>query len=294
MQILKIFILVLINAGGEGKTTIARLIRVILQLSSCKHLGLDADHGSFALMDSSGEDLLTKKVGWSVGPDKAVEIVQVAGHLPVIMDTGASMLASQRDIVDLLPVLRKRFSERGYRTVALLPISPNKIAAPGALADLAPKLNDFETFVVRNDRDGSGEFGDVTKAYPEIAVHHLAPGLNAYLTRSKSSIIDAMLFPKPGYVKAAAYIADWVRLFAEEPQVQGLLGANTVQIAIQRLPAQPPPLRFVLETYDCVNDEAIARNEYMTHIMRLIDQHTWSVAGLRGAADELERCPPVL
>lgn len=293
MDILKIFILVLINAGGEGKTTIAELIRVLFQLSVCEHLGLDADSGVYALMDSSGKDLITKAVGWSVGPDKAPEIVQAAGGLPVVMDTGANTLASQREVVELLPVLRKRFEKEGYRTIALLPISPNKKAAAGALADLAPKLADFETYVVKNNRDGSDEFGEVTDAYPQILIRHLAPGLNAYLTRSKRSIIDAILRPEPGYVKAGAHIAEWVRAFAREPYVQDLLGAELCERAISQFPRPPRSRRFELRKYDDVNDAAIERTEHNTHVLNLLDHYGWSAAGLRGAADELERCPYV-
>jgi len=90
MDLLKIFIVILINAGGEGKTTVARLIRALFQLSDRDHLGLDADHGNYALKTISGEDLLTKALGWQVGPGKASEIVEAAGNLPVIMDTGAN------------------------------------------------------------------------------------------------------------------------------------------------------------------------------------------------------------
>ncbi len=107
MGLLKIFIVILINSGGEGKTTVARLIRALFQLAGQDHLGLDADHGTLALKTISGDDLLTKVLGWQVGPERAPEIVQAARSLPVIMDTGANMLASQREIVSLWTGVQK-------------------------------------------------------------------------------------------------------------------------------------------------------------------------------------------
>lgn len=291
MPHLKLFIIVLINAGGEGKTTIAQLIRTLFQLNACQHLGLDADCGNLALMDSAGRDLLTKAVGWSVGANKAPEIVQAAKGRPVVMDTGPNMLASQREIVELLPALSSCFAAEGYRTVALLPISPNKTAAAGALARLAPKLVDYEKFVVKNNRDGSGEFGKVTDIYPQIALDNLNSGLNAYLTRSERTIIDAIMHPDPGYTKASAYFAEWVRAFARDPNVQNLLGIQLCETAIMRFPTSPRPNCFTLNTYDAVNDAMLEHAEHCTYISSFIDHHGWSAAGLRLAADELERRP---
>ena len=288
MSIFQIFIIVLINAGGEGKTTLTLLIRALFQLAEREHLLLDSDHGNFALKSRYGDDLMTKALGWNVGPETAPTIVATAKGLPVLMDAGASMLASQREIVDLLPRLRNKFADSGYRTVALIPISTNKIGAAGALKGFASKLGNFEKIVVKNDRDGSNEFEVLPKEYPLICIPQLEPGLNAYLFRSRRDIADVVTNPEQGYIKASAHIAQWIRTFASDPQVQNLLGLELCESAIRRLPPAPSESHFPFSTYSHVNDEFIEKHKHIFPIADLIYRFGWNAGGLRQAADVLD------
>jgi hypothetical protein len=264
------------------------LIRALFQLAEQEHLLLDADHGNFALKSRYGDDLMTKTVGWHVGPATAPAIVSAAKGLPVLMDAGASMLASQREIVDLLPALRDEFVENGYRTVALMPISPNKIGAARALKEFATKLGDFEKMVVKNNRDGSGQFEELPKDYPLICIPHLSPGLNAYLFCSRRDIADVVTNPEQGYITASAHIGHWVRTFASDPHVQNLLGRELCESAIRRLPPAPTGLRPAFNTYNQVNDENFEKLEHMLSVADLISRFEWTACGLRQAADVLD------
>lgn len=284
-----LFILVVVNAGGEGKTTVATLIRIIFFLYGREMLALDGDAGNLALKNRYNEDLLTKVVGWGVGPETVPEIVKAASSLSVVFDLGANSMASKREISELVPVLRSKFAEEGYRTIALMPISPNKQGASGALERLAGKLQGFEICLVRNDRDGSGEFEPVSLAGPCIELPHLQPGLQAYLTRSKRPILDAILYPELGYTRAAQFFGDWVRSFASDPSTQRLLGRDVCEAAIRQLPQPPTPIRVRLEKADQVTDQRLGDFDRRTIIMDLLDVYGDTPDGLHRAADELER-----
>lgn len=264
------------------------LIRALFQLAEQEHLLLDADHGNFALKSRLGDDLMTKAVGWGVGPETAPAIVSTAKGLPVLMDTGANLHASQREIVDLLPALSDRFADDGYRTVALMPISPNKIGAAGALKEFAAKLGNFEKMVIKNDRDGSGQFEQLPREYPLICIPQLMPGLNAYLFNSRRDIADVVINPERGYIKASAHIGQWVRAFALDPNVQNLLGPELCERAMMRLPPAPPVLNYTLRKYNQINDANIGICEHKSQIVDLINRFGWNARGLHQAGDALD------
>ena len=60
-----LFIIILTNSGGEGKTTLTLLLRAILDLAGIDSLGIDADQGNWALKNRSGEDIATDVLAWA-------------------------------------------------------------------------------------------------------------------------------------------------------------------------------------------------------------------------------------
>lgn len=94
MPNLYLFLLILTNAGGEGKTTLAYLIRAVFELAGLDDYGLDADQGNWALKNKLGEAVDTDVLTWDKGPEVADRIVAKAAGRPVSMDSGANMLVA--------------------------------------------------------------------------------------------------------------------------------------------------------------------------------------------------------
>lgn len=284
-----LFCITLTNAGGEGKTMITSLLRAVLDLGGVESYGLDADQGNWALKNRYGADIHTDALPWSVGASAAQQILTKAAGRSVFMDAGANMLVAYSAISDLLPALRDVFGRAGYRTAALLPLSPNKSGGAGGITQLFQKLDGFEKFVVFNHRDRSGEFGELDPAIPTIAVQHLWPGLQAYLFSRGVRLTEAVTKPEPEYHKAARHIGLWIRAFCQDGSVRELLSPTLCDRALGCLPPPPSRIDYALETLDQVSDDNIATLERQTQIIDLLDRHSWSPRGLRAAADVLEK-----
>ena len=153
------FILVVTNAGGEGKTLIAKLIQAIWEIGGIDAVILDGDVGNYS---SKSTDETAKVVGWGVKPQVAPEIVASTINQHAIMDLGANAMASAREVADLVPALEEHYRKDERRCIAFLPVSTNKSGAVGAINTLEEKVAYFDKYVVKVDRDLSGNFdGDV-------------------------------------------------------------------------------------------------------------------------------------
>lgn len=168
-----LFIVIVSNAGGEGKTLLAQLTQALLQLADEPVIMLDGDAGNQAARVADDN---AKVVGWGVDAIKARDILAATRDAHVIFDLGANSLASAREIAELLPALRAAYAEAGYRTVAFLPVSTNKLGAVEAIKTLAPKIEGFEKLFVKVNRDGSRAFGGTLEGDDVVAVGHLRPG----------------------------------------------------------------------------------------------------------------------
>ena len=175
-----LFVLIITNAGGEGKTTLTLLLRAILDLAGIDSLGIDADQGNWALKNRSGGDIATDLLAWAPRSGAAEKIVSKASGKSILMDTGANMMAAGQPIGELVIDLQKRFADQGYRTAAFIPLSPNKSGAAEGVNILSDRISDFEKFIVFNHRDQSGNFGSGRSDVAAITVSHLQPGLQAY------------------------------------------------------------------------------------------------------------------
>jgi hypothetical protein len=283
-----LFLCILTNAGGEGKTTLTLLVRALLDLAGRDSLALDADQGNWALKNRSGEHIATDLVGWNPRDGAAAKIVARSDRRTVLMDTGANMLAAGQPVGELVFELQKRFSDDGYRTAAFIPLSPNKAGAAVGANMLSNRIDGFDKFIVLNHRDKSHNFGEIDRTLAFIEVRHLASGLQAYLDQFGWRIAKLLTDPKTRSSRASAHVADWVRSFALEPSMRSLLTAEVCDLAASKLPPRPPRLRFAIDTLEDAADARIIENEHKTMVIDLIDRMGWSPAGLRAAADRLE------
>lgn len=278
-----LFIVIVSNAGGEGKTMLAQLLQGLLQLADEPVIMLDGDAGNQA---AKVADTSAKVVGWGVGSIKAPDILAATRNANVILDLGANSLASQREIVDLLPALAREYAQAGYRTVAFLPVSTNKIGAVDAIKALGPKIEGFEKLFVKIDRDGSSVFGGTLEGDNVVKVEHLWPGLQAYVRRPGQTIASSVSHPDPGFNLAAARVAGWMQSFAGQGPIIELLGRNAT--AIHRYVRPLDALRFSVSSLDRANDIALADNARKSRILNAIELAGFTAEGLRKVAALLD------
>lgn len=284
MRIRPTFVLIVSNAGGEGKTLLAGLVKALFELAGDPVELLDGDAGNGAARVA---DSAARSVGWGVGALTAPDILKACRGHHVILDLGANSLASQREIVELVPALREVFGGAGYRTVAFLPVTPNKHGSVDAIINLAAKLPDFEKFFIRNDRDGSGDFHGMPSAPNVVDVDYLRPGFIQYIHGPGQSMSKAVCSPPEGYRIAARYVAEWMRDFARAPALAGMFAPS-----LQRLDSVPrptSPLAMTVPKLASASDAALRENTRKSQVLRLIRERGWHARGLREVADELER-----
>lgn len=278
-----LFLVIVSNAGGEGKTMLAQLIQALLHLADEPVTMLDGDAGNQAAKVADAD---AKVVGWGVDAIKARDILAATSHAHVILDLGANSLASAREIVELLPALRGVYAEAGYRTVALLPVSTNKLGAVEAIKTLAPKIEGFEKLFVKVNRDGSRAFGRALEGRDVVEVGHLRPGFQAYIRQPGRTMATAVSDPTPGFGLAAVQVAEWMRDFAVQPPVLDLIGRVPAILDRHERPVEIPG--FSVNVIEHATDAALAENFRRTRVTQAIAKAGFTPEGLRKVATLLE------
>jgi len=270
-----IFLVIVSNAGGEGKTLLAQLMQALWQLLGQPVHVLDGDPGNKA---AKVADDTARVVGWGVDAMKADHIVAATAGQHVILDMGANSLASAREIVDLLPALQRAYAAAGYRTIAFMPVSTNKIGSVDAIKDLAPKIQHFKKLFVKVNRDGSGTFDEGLGTANAVNVDYLAPGFQNYVRGPGVSLAKGVSTPPAGYNLAARYVAEWMRSFVTQASVHDVLG-DVAALA----PCDPPLglLRFKVLRLEDATDGALRENVRKSRILTAIDTAGWTGGGLR-------------
>ncbi|MEL7737484.1 hypothetical protein AAG614_03810 [Citromicrobium bathyomarinum] len=277
-----LFIVIVTNAGGQGKTTLARVIKTLLELAEEPVQLLDSDAGNAAakVIDASA-----KKIGWGVDTIVAPEIVADCEGQHVVLDLGANALASAREIALLLPELCKLFAAAGYRNIAFLPVTPNKPGATEAVLHLADQLPAMDKIFVRNDIDNSGQFEVLPANVNVVDLEHLAPGIMAYVNEGGLTFREAIQSPASDREKAARMIAKWLRNFASATARYGCFLKSGMRL--QAFPAPDGHVSFSIKTAAMATDRALANNQQKSRVLALLNAHGWDAQGLRKAADEL-------
>jgi len=147
-----LFIIIVSNAGGQGKTTLGRIIKALLAMAGHQVQIIDGDAGNAA---ASVVDASAKGLGWGAQTILSPTIVEACTGKHVILDLGANAMASAREIVDMVPALTAAFEAAGYESLAIFPLSSNKAGAAGSIKNLAQLLPAQNKLLVLNDADGS-------------------------------------------------------------------------------------------------------------------------------------------
>lgn len=273
-----IFLVIVSNAGGEGKTLLARLMKSLWRLlDEPVHLFCGDPGNRAAKVDDSSAGTLS----WGVQAMRADDIVAATAGQHVILDLGANTLASAREIVDLLPALQAGYEGAGYRTVAFMPVSTNKTGAVDAIEALAPNLHGFDRLFVQVNRDGSGTYDADLSSSDVIEVGHLQPGFQTYVRKVAGSFADAVVAPHMGYGTAGLYLGEWMRAFASQAPVHKMIGEVT---ALTGRKPVPGVLRFRVAKLSDTTDDALAVNVHNSRILGAIGRAGWTADGLRKVA----------
>lgn len=275
-----IFFTTMSNAGGEGKTLVSLAIIALCCLQQEAACVLDADIGNWSMRQQVEQASL---VGWGVKTIKADEIADDSRGAHTVLDLGANALASATEMTALVPALRKAFAHRGYDTIAFIPVSTNKVGAVGAAVELADSVTGFTKIFVKVNRDGSAAFDAEFEEGKVIDLGHLQTGFQQYFRGPGAGIVDAILHPPSGYIEASRHLAEWLRDFASQEPICDLFPG-----ALRVLNDVPPPagnLVYVVRNLKAASDDEIADNMHRAKIVKLLNKHGWTPAGLRSAAD---------
>lgn len=278
-----LFVVIVTNAGGEGKTMLGQLIQALLELAGKPVFLLCGDAGNRA---AKVADPTAATLGWGAKAVVSEAIVAASSGKYVILDLGANALASAREVTELLPALRTRFAEAGYRTVALMPVSTNKLGAVEAIKELAPNLRGFEQLFVQVNRDGSDNYAGDWPEATTLRVGHLYPGFQMLIREPGMSLVRIVTDPPQDRRLAAGYIARWMRNFADQMVVKDFLGG--VPPVLASFGTEQADLRVVINSLEMTTDRRLMKYINVTRINDLLGEHGWTAEGLRKVADQIE------
>jgi hypothetical protein len=270
-----IFILILNNSGGDGKSTWTEFLACLATLAGIKPLVIDVDPGNHGFRLRGGGGL---EFGWNTsvgsGADAQAWLEEHLGaRRLVIVDTGANFLSLGAggggvgaDVVNTVGELAQMVAQAKGRVIVHAVTSPNK---PGA-AELVQSIVDrfsalFEVAVIFNDRDGSRNFGGELDGLPveSVNVPQILPGLQAYRLSRSEPLDNVLMNPAPGYSAATGALAEILRQVLEQPHVRSIVG-NRADEVIRTLCAHFPghPMMQV-KTLEDARDEVLTANAHL-------------------------------
>jgi hypothetical protein len=279
-----IFLVITANPGGEGKTTIAKLMKALWKLFGSPVHVLDADPGNWSASVTDPEAI---PVGWSVKTLMIPQILAATTGRNTILDLGGNALASAKEITDLLPALQRAYSANGYRTIALLPYSTNKPGATQSIRDVEENLIGFEKYYVKVDRDGSGHFYEDFNTDNTVTISHLQTAFQTLIMEQYKCFSNVITQPNENHSLARAYIAQWMKEFANQPIIKGIIGGEIATLRSINTPRAN--LSYAISKLANTSDDAIWENIRRSDILDAMECAGWTAAGLRSVADQIER-----
>jgi hypothetical protein len=267
--LLRLFLLIITNAGGEGKTFVTMLLRAIFDLLGEDDLSLDTDPGNKALSSTGGG---AKYLDPFAEPEDSIRRVQdkLGSKTSLLIDAGANMQATSRQFEEMCRDLGNELRDQEYTVSGLWVISTNKLGSAGSSARAAKRIDPpFSPAFVFNDRDGSGAVPDGIK--PDIKVEHLQPGLIA-LVNDGGGFASVVKEGIPGHQHSANLIADYLWRFADQPGIRVLFGNDRIDSLMPTLKRD----MLNLKPYDLkrpTNDAAMEILAKRAKLLRFMDPY---------------------
>lgn len=279
----KLLVITFGNAGGGGKSIMARLVHLFAQHVNRTTQIIDADPGnrSVSRVITSSDAIV-----FGAKPTVGSEVLAVHRDIEVlIIDCGANSSTETYDIVPLLRAADGEAKRDGRRTVGLIPVSPNKPGAVGAARDAHAAFVEagIDVHVLLNDVDGSKNFvADGQGRIDGVAFPHLSPGIVSVLNSDQRSFHDMLVAPPGGYSRAMDYAARWFErcytLAAFKPYFD-LEGAG---LKFGR-PA-PRGCHYTVSTLGDATNAALALNEHAHQCVREFISHDPDTVGFLAIA----------
>jgi hypothetical protein len=275
----RLLILVLTDAGGEGKTLLALLFRSLLELAGEPVGYIDADAGNYSgaiqlQQTDAAASVKTIRLGASVNAATGILRDHVGKH--IVIDTGANTSASEREITKMIPALQEQAKAAGYRTVAFLPVSTNKPGASGALIDLSAGYPQWEHIFVQVNRDGSGSFEGGLDPTRTVSLGHLQPGLQQYV-REARGLPAAAVQPPVNFHLAADKVAAWMTDFSNQELVTQLVGLQPARALVALGRGRPLTTSFIIQRLGDATNDALRYNAKRTAQLRILEKGRWDV-----------------
>ncbi|MEH6756456.1 MAG: hypothetical protein V7676_02965 [Parasphingorhabdus sp.] len=278
-----ILVIVITNAGGEGKSLFAQLMKALLLLAGRTVELIDGDLGNKA---TKLADPTARSLGWGISPDTAQIIFKETYGKNVVLDFGANAMASGQ-YHEFIFGLQQLFGGAGYKCVAFLPVTPHKTGAAEGVKKLGQQLTGFEPIYVKNNKDGSGKFDGSFEGLTTLDLGYLKPGLIEYLKRDGETIHSSIVSPPENCRKASHLIADWARqLVGDNTAMSKML--PQVKAALEKFPKPPSPLRFNFDSIASVTDVNLELNVIKSKVLGAIEEGGFSGESLRSVADRMD------
>lgn len=251
--------------GGEGKTFTAERIDCVASI-----LGLDValgtnDTTNAALAGLAGPDRV-KTFDWSYDAERGKTIIMRERSKKIVcFDIGANSDAGDTRFLDFAHGAREAAAKLGARFVMLVPSATNKGGGLNTAVNAAGvyRSEGFETILLLNDRDGSGNYGDLTLIPDDFEVgriSHLAPGFQAYRkSREGDSLYSVITRPTPGYEQASAIIRNHVLKDARSNWMAKVFWWDGALDNLPEPTVQPKLIKHV-NTMAAASDQSLANN----------------------------------
>lgn len=220
------------NAGGEGKSTWTEAMTALGSISALNPLIFDADPGMRGFRNRCGGEGLIE-LGWNESHEAGKDGLtwcqkHFADRKLVLVDTGANFFSATHRVQSYLDEVIGAALELGIKVAIHAVVGTNKAGSFQGAVDFHTRFSrHLDIVLVRNNRDGSAEFGE-GKLSPDwtatVDIPHLDAGLQAYRLSRTEPLLGILRNPTPGYTIASAMIARWLLRIARADYVRSFFG----------------------------------------------------------------------
>lgn len=250
--------------GGEGKTFLTQCIHCVADFAGITSALGTNDGTNRALAALMGSDNVAS-LSWDADAERGRTVVMRQRSMDLVcIDVGANSDPTDARFLDFAHGAREAAAKIGARFVVLIPSATNKggglVSAVNASTTYAGE--GFETRLILNDRDGSGNYGDPSIIPDEISVGrlgHLATGLMAYRMTRRDSLYKLITEPTAGYEDASARIRNFVLRVAKANWMSDIFWWDGALRELPR-PGRDPKLGKVVLTLDQAGNAALQLN----------------------------------
>lgn len=248
------------NAGGSGRSTLARVAHFFAEEKGLTTQIVDADPGNRSISRViTSSDAIVFGAKASVGSE-VVEVHQAVEV--VIIDCGANSSTEAYDIIPLLKAAKQRALSQERHTVGLIPVSPNKPGAVGSARVAAAAFEEagIDVHVILNDVDGSANFiADGSARLEGVPVPRLSSGFMAVMNREQRSFHEMISAPPSGFDRAIHYVADWLERCSRTKAFAPYFGFDSQPLSLGR--PKPARVYFPINTLHDASDPRLKINE---------------------------------